>query len=83
MPSNSTMLLPELRATVERCLTETDQISAERQALLSILSDFISECTASHQPSRLIFICTHNSRRSHMAQLWAQVAADVFSVAGV
>jgi len=23
----------------------------------------------------LVFICTHNSRRSHMAQLWAQAAA--------
>ncbi|MGA1373243.1 MAG: protein-tyrosine-phosphatase [Flavobacteriales bacterium] len=25
--------------------------------------------------SDLVFICTHNSRRSHMAQLWAQAAA--------
>jgi protein-tyrosine-phosphatase len=32
---------------------------------------------------RLIFICTHNSRRSHMAQLWAAAAAEHFGVSGV
>jgi len=32
---------------------------------------------------RLVFICTHNSRRSHMAQLWAAAAAEHFGVSGV
>ncbi len=31
----------------------------------------------------LIFICTHNSRRSHLAQIWAKVAADYYGVDGV
>ncbi len=83
MPSNASSLLPELRATVEQRLTEIDEISLERQSVLAPLSDFISGKIASGQPPRLIFICTHNSRRSHMAQLWAQVAAVVFSVPGV
>lgn len=83
MPSNASSLLPELRASVEQRLTEIDEISAERQSVLMSLSDFISGKIDSGQPSRLIFICTHNSRRSHMAQLWAQVAAVVFSVPDV
>jgi protein-tyrosine-phosphatase len=36
-----------------------------------------------HDNPRLVFICTHNSRRSHMAQIWAQAAADHFGVKGV
>jgi len=83
MPSNASSLLPELRAYVEQRLTEIDEISVERQSVLASLSDFITGKIASGHPSRLIFICTHNSRRSHMAQLWAQVAAVVFSVPGV
>ncbi len=31
----------------------------------------------------MIFICTHNSRRSHMGQIWAQVLAEHFGIEGV
>ena len=31
----------------------------------------------------LTFICTHNSRRSHLAQVWAQVGAEVSGLQGV
>ena len=29
------------------------------------------------------FICTHNSRRSHLSQIWAQAAASYFNIPGV
>ena len=32
---------------------------------------------------RLVFICTHNSRRSHLSQVWAQVGAAVHGLDGV
>ena len=35
------------------------------------------------RPAGLIFICTHNSRRSQLAQVWAGTAARVFGIAGV
>ncbi|WP_146511330.1 low molecular weight phosphatase family protein [Thalassoglobus neptunius] len=31
-------------------------------------------------PVKMTFICTHNSRRSHMCQLWSSVAAHYFDV---
>lgn len=31
-------------------------------------------------PTELTFICTHNSRRSHMGQIWAQAAAWHFGL---
>jgi len=62
---------------------EFARITDERRSILESMSTFVARRIADHQPVRLIFICTHNSRRSHMAQLWAQAAAHHFSVPGV
>ena len=35
----------------------------------------VSHAIKSGATADLIFVCTHNSRRSHMSQLWAQAAA--------
>lgn len=59
---------------------EFDQVSPERGRVLESLSEFIRNRRGADQPVRLVFVCTHNSRRSHMAQLWAAVAADVYGV---
>ena len=36
--------------------------------------------TQNNQTIRLNFICTHNSRRSHLSQVWAQVMAYHFKI---
>lgn len=77
------MLRPELELFVEQRSAECDQISEGRRTALNILVEFVTRRTADDRPARLVFICTHNSRRSHMAQLWARVAASVFAVPGV
>ena len=46
----------------------------QRLARLSQLAHFIAE-QPRHEPVNIMFICTHNSRRSHIAQIWAQIAA--------
>ncbi len=50
-------------------------IAAERLQVLDALADYVSKCLRAGGTARLVFICTHNSRRSHFAQVWAQVAA--------
>ncbi|MGL4514353.1 MAG: protein-tyrosine-phosphatase [Lacipirellulaceae bacterium] len=62
---------------------EFDQVPAERVAELKPLADFVAAKAASGEPLRLTFICTHNSRRSQMAQLWGAVAAHRYGVANV
>lgn len=53
---------------------ELEGISEDRMAVLKPLKDFIKT-----QPkASLNFICTHNSRRSQFAQVWALVAAKYF-----
>lgn len=54
---------------------KTDTIAIERKELLKPLIDYIQTKVAQQKEIRLNFICTHNSRRSHLAQVWAQVAA--------
>lgn len=76
-------LLPELDQTTQQLTQSLDQISAERKELLQQLSSYIRAKRDAKQPVALVFICTHNSRRSHMSQLWAQAAATYFAIDNV
>lgn len=67
--------LTTLAQLIEQLQSEQDLISAERKLLLQQLADYIRSQTGE---VALNFICTHNSRRSHLAMIWAAVAADVF-----
>ena len=53
-------------------------ISMERKAILRPLIEYIILKRSSGASVRLNFICTHNSRRSHLAQVWAQTLAYHF-----
>ncbi len=59
------------------------EVSGERQAILQPLAHYISTKIRTQQPINLTFICTHNSRRSHLGQVWAQVAAAYFGIKNV
>ena len=58
-------------------------ISTERKAVLQPLIDYIQNKVNKHQDIRLNFICTHNSRRSHLSQIWAQTMAFHFKISNV
>jgi protein-tyrosine-phosphatase len=68
-------LFPRLEKTVAALETSMDEIPEERKALLSEVAASIADHERRGEPSRMVFICTHNSRRSHMSQIWAQAAA--------
>lgn len=59
---------------IDKEITSLDitNISIERKQILQSLIDYIQEKVDSNQAINLNFICTHNSRRSHLAQVWAQ-----------
>jgi arsenate reductase len=58
-------------------------VSEERKAVLKPLADYIQNKVDSNQEIRLNFICTHNSRRSHLSQIWAQTTAFHFKIQNV
>jgi arsenate reductase len=57
-----------------------DEIPAERKKKLKELAAYVQSRIEADETARLTFICTHNSRRSHMAQIWAQTATAYYSV---
>lgn len=58
-------------------------ISEERKAVLQPLIDFMQSKRDYQEPIRINFICTHNSRRSHLSQVWAQAAAAYYQINNV
>ncbi len=62
---------------------ENTQISLERKDVLQPLITYIREKQSTNEIIRLNFICTHNSRRSHLAQIWAQTAAHYFGIENI
>lgn len=62
---------------------DIQNISKERKTILQPLIDYIKEKVCNQEKINLNFICTHNSRRSHFSQVWAQVAAAHFDISEV
>ncbi|HUN15329.1 MAG TPA: protein-tyrosine-phosphatase [Saprospiraceae bacterium] len=74
-------MFPEILKNIE---SFSDQnIQAERKFALQKLVDYINKKRESDETIRLNFICTHNSRRSHLAQIWAQAMAYYFDVKNI
>src|SRR6188768_3255378 len=62
--------------TIRNLIDGFDSIPAARKKILSSVSTFIND----NKSADLIFICTHNSRRSHIAHIWATTAAAYFKI---
>ena len=58
-------------------------ISNKRKETLQPLITFIQSKKDNNNTIRLNFICTHNSRRSHLSQIWATTMAYRFGVKNV
>ena len=74
-------IFPEIEKIIKSL--DTQVISNKRKIVLQPLVDFIQLKVSKKQDIRLNFICTHNSRRSHLCQIWAQTIANYFSVKNV
>lgn len=81
MISNKTILFPEIENTINTFNFEI--ISEERSSILQPLIDFIQFKVETNSQVRLNLICTHNSRRSHLSQVWAQTAAAHYNIKNV
>ncbi len=69
-------LYPQVRQFISSI--DTTSISEHRKARLSSIITHLKKKIILTADIHLIFICTHNSRRSHFAQIWAQTLAAYF-----
>ena len=67
-----------LAKTIEKIATK--KINEERKTKLKPLIDYIQQNVDDTKNINISFICTHNSRRSHLAQIWAQIASKYFNI---
>lgn len=76
-------IFPALKENVEKLENEFSLIPEKRKGELSEVSEYIGSTLAAGNPVNLIFICTHNSRRSHISQLFAQAAAYNYGIENI
>jgi len=62
---------------------EFEMIPMERKLLLDKIVSYIQSKRTEGRPVNLVYICTHNSRRSHFGQVWAHVASSFFGIKDV
>jgi len=73
-------LLPGVQSYADEVVGEFDALPPERRELLEQIADTITLQLDRGHDANLTFICTHNSRRSHMSQIWAQTAAYYYGL---
>lgn len=76
---------PIMNQTLEHFIQQIDvsSISDERKTILQPLIDSIQTKVNQKKAIRVNCVCTHNSRRSHFSQIWAQTMAHYFQVPNV
>ena len=81
-PFKSIKMYKNLVETINN-VTTFQNISEERKNILRPLIDFVQQKVNNSQEISINFICTHNSRRSQLSQVWAQVAAAYYTIPNV
>jgi len=75
------MIENKIKAVIEKLDVAT--VIDERKEILQPLVEFIQSKVNDDKEIRINFICTHNSRRSHLSQVWAQTLAYHFNIKNV
>ena len=74
-PTVETVKAPSLYPQLQQKLDEwssqgkPNTVTADREQSMMELASWIREQNQTKKPAALIFVCTHNSRRSHMSRL--------------
>ncbi len=83
MNASAVDIFPLIKQNLVSVEKNFSSIPNERKNELNKLSAYIQISVDKKLPVQLTFICTHNSRRSHFAQIWAQTAAAYYGITNV
>ncbi len=76
-------LYPKLQVYCDRLTEEFDLIATERKEKLKKLAAYLSKQFQARLTPQLIVICTHNSRRSHLGQVWLAIGANYYDLPAI
>jgi|TARA_R100000963_G_C4631717_1_gene96645 arsenate reductase len=73
-------MYPKLEQYLKSIESGLNAIPSERKEKLEEVAKYIQSKIENDETAKLNFICTHNSRRSHLAQVWTATAAHYFGI---
>jgi arsenate reductase (thioredoxin) len=73
----------KIRQFTQSLQNDFDLIPTERKELLQKITHYIQERYDKNLPINLVYICTHNSRRSHFGQIAAALAGRFYNIENV
>lgn len=76
-------MFPQIQLHCDQLAQHFETIPEGRKILLAKISHFVQEKKNTGKAIQLVYVCTHNSRRSHFGQIWAKVAAHYYQIADV
>jgi len=76
-------MFPVIKIYCDNLANTFKDISSERKAILEKIADYITSKRLENKTINLVYICTHNSRRSHFGQVWAKVASEYYKIKNV
>jgi hypothetical protein len=71
---------PKLQKYVAEIEKEFQNITPERKDALIQIAEYVLEQHNQNQKASIVFICTHNSRRSQFGQIWGWTAAQFYGI---
>jgi arsenate reductase len=77
------MLLPEIKNYISEAIKSFDTIPEERKEVLKKIGQYVQKRISEGKTAELIYVCTHNSRRSHFGQIWGKTAAAYYGFENV
>lgn len=78
-----TNVYPKLNKNIEVLNKNFSSIDPDRIATLDLFAQSVKKALADKNSADVVFICTHNSRRSQIAQAWLLAAANYYGVNGL
>lgn len=71
----------KLQGYSDKLTEEFAEIPKDRKKSLNSIADFVFETWTKSEKVQPLFVCTHNSRRSHLSHIWFQTAMYYYGIA--
>ncbi len=74
---------PKVTTIIQSLESEFAQIIEKRKTDLKLLGQIINEQMSKVDTAQVIFVCTHNSRRSQLSEIWLRLASEYYGVGSI
>lgn len=81
--SNVQHLTTPVATLIQELLGEFDHITEQRKTELHTLGDMINALIKDHGMAKATFVCTHNSRRSQLSEIWLRIASAYYGKSNI